>query len=785
LHEGRLPDAALDRWSPHVEECSACQATLEEFLQSTSDSRNDGARVGPKVLGEYELLEQLGVGGMGAVYKARHRRMDRLVALKVILPGRMADDQAVRRFRQEVLAAARLEHPNIVAAYDAGEASGTHFLVMQFVPGRTLAAVCRERGPLPLEEALWYALQAARGLAYAHAAGVVHRDIKPGNLLIDEQQNLKILDMGLARLDATSAAVELTQSGQVMGTVDYMSPEQAADTRHADARSDIYALGCTLYRMLTGDVPYPADSLVGKLVAHREAPIPRLRAKRSEVPAWLDDLCARMLAKRADDRPLSMQEVVLLLEPYVGAQPSSVSQREIVPPPLPDGSVSTNRRWMIASVATLALLLAVALVAALNRGGIEKTKSSSPNERHTTLERPTPPGVNAVPPVADWPHPASPPELSEYLRGRKILEVAQDGSKPFRTIAAALRKVASGEVIEVVDAGPYHENLDFEYLPPDVGLITKHRTVVEAAPKLVAQEVGFNRATHRLRGASGFRLEGFRFIVDDSKGKVAGVDLAGQNLHVLGCDFAFSQAASEARRALRIDQAGGSVELRENVVSGSAIVVHHAGDLMVRRNLFGPHQSMTPLWLTLKADRADDPGRVVLDHNVFAPCGDWEDVRLRDYTEQARETSVHLLKGTLFSAQCGYHIGGEFPLHKVTIENNLFAKGGGVRVSLGRKKITEQPATWSVGHNGYVGKLAEDALPPGEDDTVLEKARVSTNLTDAEFARYSLRAPLSRGGRQQGGPTILGALAPIGSDLETSGRGFMPGLLKRYRALPY
>ena len=270
------------------------------------------------VIGPYVVLDDLGRGGMGYVFKAQHRRMKRIVALKILPPASRRSPEAVQRFQREVETLAKLSHPNIVAAHDANEAHGTHFLVMEYVPGADLPSLLKARGPLPVAQVVDWIRQAAQGLQYAHGQGVIHRDIKPTNLLCDHQGTLKVLDLGLARLvDPIGAADRdhgLTNSGQVVGTVDYMAPEQALDARQADARSDVYGLGCTLYYLLTGRAPYGGESLAQKIIAHREHPIPSLRGLRPDVPAELDGLFQRLVAKQAEDRPQTMGEVLAELQ---------------------------------------------------------------------------------------------------------------------------------------------------------------------------------------------------------------------------------------------------------------------------------------------------------------------------------------------------------------------------------------------------------------------------------------------------------------------------------------
>src|SRR5262245_37139344 len=268
-------------------------------------------------IGNYEVLDRLGAGGMGRVYKARHRRMKRVVALKVLARSVNQSKTFVQRFQREVEAVARLSHPNIVVAHHADEAQLGSFLVMEFVDGRDLAAAVLERGPQSIPEAVECILQAARGLHYAHLQGVIHRDIKPANLLRDGAGVVKVADLGLARcndaIGRPAAPSTLTQANMIVGTVDFMSPEQTLGMRNLDNRTDIYSLGCTLHYLLIGRPPYDG-TLLEILLKHREAPIPSLCATRGDVPATLDQIFQLMVAKKPEERFASMAEVVRALE---------------------------------------------------------------------------------------------------------------------------------------------------------------------------------------------------------------------------------------------------------------------------------------------------------------------------------------------------------------------------------------------------------------------------------------------------------------------------------------
>ena len=279
---------------------------------------------GPLLVGQYLLMDRIGEGGMGTVFRGLHRRMQRVVALKLLHPKPEGSGDSIDRFLQEVRAAGRLNHPNIIAAYDAGECDCGHFLIMEYVDGADFKEILSQSGRLNVTQAIDVIRQVAQGLQYAHDQGVIHRDIKPANLMRDVSGTVKIADLGLARLTSgvhwDDPDSQLTQAGMVSGTVDYMSPEQARDTSTVDIRTDIYSLGATLYHLLTGQPMFVSGALMDRLISHRTDPRPALKDMIPDCPTEVDAIYQKMAAVDLDQRFQSMQEVLEAFKTIPGQQ---------------------------------------------------------------------------------------------------------------------------------------------------------------------------------------------------------------------------------------------------------------------------------------------------------------------------------------------------------------------------------------------------------------------------------------------------------------------------------
>lgn len=336
-HGGSALEAALQ-----VSDAELADVKAPRFADQTVDSAPERTPSPTHTsFGDYELLEELGSGGMGVVYRARQKRLDRIVALKIIRPDRLEQTATLLRFQREIRAAARLAHPNIVIIYDADDVGGVPFLSMEYVHGMNFLTRVRQHGALPVEMARSCIRQAALALQHVHERGLVHRDVKPSNLMLTRDGTVKLLDLGLARLrvadENDGAGTSLTRETILLGTPDYVAPEQAVDARNADTRSDLYSLGCTFYYLLTAVEPFSGGTTVQKVDRHRWEPVPQVRQVNHDVSPTLEGIIGRLMAKRPEDRFATPADLVAALdEPEPVVIERSSPRRERTPAPEPE-----------------------------------------------------------------------------------------------------------------------------------------------------------------------------------------------------------------------------------------------------------------------------------------------------------------------------------------------------------------------------------------------------------------------------------------------------------------
>jgi eukaryotic-like serine/threonine-protein kinase len=340
----------------------ASQSALDLWRKLLPDSEYGGdasfACAG-LMLGHFRVEEQIGRGGMGAVFRAVDTRLDREVAVKVLAGTQSGDRSAVERFLNEARAAARLDHDNVARVFFVGEEHGLHFIAFEFIHGANVRQVIDARGPLPSPDAVNYALQIAHALRHIANAGVVHRDVKPSNIIITPTGRAKLVDLGLARKIDPDASRDLTVDGTTLGTFDYISPEQAKDPRNVDIRSDVYSLGCTLYHMLTGEPPYPRGTMLQKLLDHQHKDVPDVSARNRSVPPELSAVVRKMMASDPAERYQSADELIgdlTILAHAYGLRPIASEAHIWAAPPTHSGwtLLRRHRAW----IATAALLIA-------------------------------------------------------------------------------------------------------------------------------------------------------------------------------------------------------------------------------------------------------------------------------------------------------------------------------------------------------------------------------------------------------------------------------------------
>ena len=349
--------------------------------------------VGEVLSGRYELEELIGTGGMSSVYRAHDQLLDRKVALKVLHQQYAGDEEYVERFRREARSVATLSHPNIVTVIDRGEHGDRQFIVFEYVEGENLKRLIERRGPAPVSTALELAMQIARGLSFAHQQGLIHRDVKPQNVLMNGDGQAKVTDFGIARsLDVKHG---MTQTGTVLGTSDYIAPEQAQGQR-VDEHTDVYSLGVVLYELLTGEVPFPGENFVAVAMRHINEEPPSIRDKRPDVPVRVEAAVHRAMAKDPEARFQTMAEFCEELEACLAEEQGTQGTQVIAPAPPRRRPARARRRGMSPWPLILVLLALIAIGAAVAYFSVHGAPNWASSGGGTTQGASAPPHLKAI-----------------------------------------------------------------------------------------------------------------------------------------------------------------------------------------------------------------------------------------------------------------------------------------------------------------------------------------------------------------------------------------------------
>jgi hypothetical protein len=705
--------------------------------------------------GRYQLLELLGTGGMGTVYMARDTQLNRTVAIKVMAAHLLGDAGAVARFQREARALAQVSHPAIVQAYDSGQDKGRHYLVMEYVPGTSLAQLLKEERRIPPLVAAEYIHQVALGLQHAHHKGLVHRDLKPANLLLTPHKQVKVLDLGLARFVQDQIGEgSLTREGTGMGTPDYMAPEQFRNARSVDPRADIYSLGCTLYHLLAGQVPFPGSSLSEKAKAHEEEEPPDLEERCPDAPTGLVLVVRRMMAKRPADRFQTAGELAEALVLYLSA--SSLLLPRLKTAASWKGSqlaftVPKRRfrtmRWVLAGTAVAALLVVLACFVSwvLNA------------ETHTFGG-----GQSGVS------HEPSDPN---------VLTVAQDGSGQFGSMNEALEKVQAGQTVRVLDDATYAEALTLNDAQKYTGLL------LEATKGATILLTGQSRHALSIRDVPNLRVKGFR--LRDS-GAVRGSTFVQVSSHCPGVML-------EGLDIQAVGQVNGLV--LENVVAKpgeSPLILTHC---LVRagyhgivvdgsdRNGGGPPRSGG---IQIRQNRVSAAGwgiqirgavsRIHVAGNLVWNCG-LTGIQLQDLV--AGSNQVLIANNTVSQSTAGFRVWDNEPFEthsqgQVEVCNNVLLDAidvdmGYYQAPKGGKTIPGDGQAllklWRFDRNwrDLSGQESDKAIPLAPNDKKLAgNALLARESSHKDYLRPAKESPLVTAGAGGDLPSYAGAVPPEG-----------------------
>jgi hypothetical protein len=778
------------------------------------DAEQAGTTAFPS-LGRYQPVARLGAGGMGEVWLARDTRLDRAVAVKLLPAHAVNDPDAVGRFRREAKALAKLSHPGIVQAHDSEEDAGRHFLVMEYVEGQSLAALLKEKGRVAPPHAADYLHQAALALQHAHERGLVHRDLKPSNLLVTPDGRVKVLDLGLARfLQDQIADPARTREGTGMGTPDYAAPEQFKDARTADARSDVYSLGCTLYRLLTGRVPFPGSSLSEKCEAHATKEPPPVEELCPEVPGGLALAVQKMMAKRPADRFQSAAEVAEALAPFVAG--SSASFRHIRNTSswqagrLTLRELRPRRRWLgwvAAGAALAALLLVVGLTFGprwFGRG--QPADEGEPVAEHKGPGKPGD-GTSPSPKKDDVGKPSKGPSPAAPARDPDVLTVSKskEGGGEYRTLREALGRVRRGQTIRVLDDGVYRESVALNVPARHEGITleaTRGAVLETTTPTNLVEVDGVAQATirgFRLR-ATDVRILGRGAVLVTVRGDCPGLLLEGLTgeTNQKGCyvgvvitgtrTFRTEQPPAVVRNCVFRDAMNG-IQVGKPIEDPTSPLP--AGHVVIRGNLI-----LSPSGVGIKLEN-DVRDVHVVGNRV------WDAGQVGLFLENlvAKTRGILLANNTVVKCQVACALLAEAPEGTdIQVRNNLFLSEGRdllfVKAADGPGKPPRPQdgkalhKAWRMDHNwrvgdrparndpffrGWVPPTAGDVLRPAIEDIDRDPADLDT------FLRPAKKSPLATKGAGQTDPWLpsyVGALPPEGVepwDWDRTWRAKAPG----------
>jgi serine/threonine protein kinase len=780
--------------------------------------------VAPERLGRYELLRKLGQGGMGEVFLAHDTKLDRRVAVKVLPPHAVHDPDAVARFQREAKALAQLGHPGIVQAFDsdsAGDSAGErHFLVMEYVDGVSLSELLKRQGKLTPGQAADYVHQAALALQHAHDKGLVHRDLKPSNLLLTSDGRVKLLDLGLARfLQDQIADPGLTRENSGMGTPDYAAPEQFRDAHHADERSDIYSLGCTLYHLLTGQVPFPGTSMQEKCNAHEHKAPAAIQALSPEAPVGLIAAVEKMMAKKPADRYQSAGDVAGALAPNVRGSSvcfdalMSTRTWQAAPATLP---MYSRRRSLLPWVGGAVAGITVALAALFlfwppppdgERGPGQvaqapgKDTPTDTARKDTTAKGPDPkqepgpgPGDGKEPKNQEPVKPAA-------FEDPDVLTVAQDGSGRFKSITEALAEVKPGQTVRVLDdkvyaepftlRGASHEGVTLEAVRKAVLLSTQERqpaVVITGVSGVTVRGFRLRTTANRvtLIGVAGrcpgLRLEYLEF--QPSQPNTTGVEIYTGNLTaadapltIQHCHFRGQYMGVSVTGKMAMD--GADAVTRRVVVRGNVFAEGQSGVVLmgevgqvhvVGNRMFDMGSSGVQFQMTGQASRD-----LLIANNTMVRCA--RGLRLLDYTTAVCTDNIRVCNNLILETAIV-----DLAFADLTENKNLPKPGDGGL--LGKQ--------WHVHHNWrelinleeQAGKDVPGRVPLGTNDKQAKHFDgINRDVKSPNYLRPDAGSAAATEGAGQTDPslpTYIGALPPAGLPAWDWSRTWLvppPGLL--------